>query len=380
MGKTLRFGLVVGERSGDILGAGLIKAIKMRHPNAQFIGIGGELMIAQGCESLFDQERLAVMGFIEPLKRLPELLAIRKQLYHYFLSRPPDVFIGIDAPDFNIDLELKLRAKHIKTVHYVSPSVWAWRQNRIKKIAQAVDLMLTLLPFEADFYRQHQVPVKFVGHPLADQLRPPAKLSIPRKALGIDAPGKTIVALLPGSREAEVRLIGPAFWQAARLCVKSMPEISFIIPAASEARFRQIQTQLEDFPELPISLINGQSTQVMAASNLVVMASGTTTLEAMLLGKPMVVAYRLGWLSYQILSRMVKSKYISLPNLLAGKALVPELIQAQATPQAIAKHVLALLQPDGEQTAVLAEFERIRQSISLNADEQAADAVLELIQ
>ncbi|BFM06187.1 lipid-A-disaccharide synthase [Halioxenophilus aromaticivorans] len=378
MAKPLRFGLVVGERSGDILGAGLIQAIKQRHPDAQFEGIGGELMMAQGFDSWFDQERLAVMGLIEPLKRLPELLRIRKQLFQRFTANPPDVFIGVDSPDFNLDLELKLRKHGIKTVHYVSPSVWAWRQGRIKKIARAVDLMLTLLPFEASFYRQHNVPVKFVGHPLADELAPVDDIQAVRQRLALPCDEVPLVALLPGSREAEVRLVGPVMWQAALQALRQQPQLRFVVPAANAARLAQIKQQLAGHPDLPITVVQGQSTQVMAAANAVVMASGTTTLEALLLGKPMVVAYRMAPLSYAILARLVKSKYISLPNLLADKPLVPELIQDAATPEALAEQLLRILQP-GEQQVLKQEFSAIRQQLSLNASQEAAKAVLELV-
>lgn len=376
--RPLRFGIVAGEKSGDILGAGLIKAIRSRHPEATFFGIGGELMIAQGFNSLFDQERLAIMGLVEPLKRLPELLSIRKQLFVHCCQHPPDVFIGIDSPDFNLDLELKIRQQGIKTVHYVSPSVWAWRQNRIKKIARAVDLMLTLLPFEAEFYRQHRVPVRFVGHPLADELAPVDNLAAVQAELGLVMGDGPLVALMPGSREAEVRLMGPVFWQAAELIWHSNPQIQFIVPAANGARHEQIQTQLEAYPDLPITVVLGQSAAVMSASSAVVMASGTTTLEALLLGKPMVVTYRMARLSFAILSRLVKANYISLPNLLADKALVPELIQDAATPHAIAEQVPRLLEPEYQQSLMQA-FDKIRSQLRLNASEQAAEAVLELI-
>ena len=379
MGKPLRFGLVVGERSGDILGAGLIQALKQRHPDAVFQGIGGELMIEQGFDSWFDQERLAVMGLIEPLKRLPELLNIRKQLLQRFCQHPPDVFIGIDSPDFNLDLELKLRRRGIKTAHYVSPSVWAWRQGRIKKIAQAVDLMLTLLPFEADFYQQHQVPVKFVGHPLADKLAPPADIMAVRDRLDLDNPEQPLIALLPGSREAEVRLVGPVMWAAARLCWQRNPSWRFIVPAANSARAVQIQQQLQTESDLPITLVHGQSTEVMAAADAVVMASGTTTLEALLLGKPMVVAYKMAPLSYSILARLVKSKYISLPNLLADKPLVPELIQQAASADSVAAALTQIMNACEQQT-LRAQFASIHQRLRLNASAEAAQAILELIE
>lgn len=378
MDKPLRLGLVVGEGSGDILGASLMRAIRKIAPQAEFIGVGGPLMIQEGFVSLHDQERLAVMGLIEPLKRLPELLTIRRQLKDYFLTNPPDLFLGIDSPDFNLSLELSLREAGIKTAHYVSPSVWAWRQGRVKKIAQAVDLILTLFPFEAAFYQQHSVPVKFVGHPLADQIKPVTDCQPYRDTLGIQASGP-VIALMPGSREAEVRLIGPLLWQAARLCLQVIPQARFVVPSANPRRHQQLEQQLQEHADLPIQLIAGQSQAVMSASDMVVMASGTTTLEALLLGKPMVVTYKMAWLSYAILARLVRSPYISLPNLLANKALVPELIQDQATPEAIAENMVSLVSNIEVKDALVQQFNEIHRSLAQGASEQAAGALMELI-
>ncbi len=370
----MRIGIVVGEASGDILGAGLMAALQRRYPTARFEGIGGERMIAAGFHSFFEQERLAVMGLVEPLKRLPELLRIRKQIIRHFIDNPPDVFIGIDSPDFNLTIEEKLRRAGIFTVHYVSPSVWAWRQKRIVKIARAVDLMLTLLPFEADFYRQHQVPVCFVGHPLADDIPLQNDQAAARRQLQLESAG-TVVALMPGSRGGEVKMIGPLLWEAARRLQGRAANVYFLVPAANAARRRQIEAQLQQLPPLPLTVVDGQSQQVMSAADVVAMASGTTTLEAMLLKRPMVVVYRFAWLSYAILSRLVKTRFFSLPNLLAGKPLVPELLQDEATPERIADELLVFLQQPHRSEFIREEFTRLHQSIRCDASERAAEAI-----
>jgi len=376
--KPLRIGIVVGEASGDILGAGLMDAIIARHPTAEFEGIGGERMLQRGFTSFFPQDRLAVMGLVEPLKRLPELLRIRRAIVKHFSDDPPDVFIGIDSPDFNLTIEEKLRAQGITTVHYVSPSVWAWRQKRVFKIARAVDLMLTFLPFEAQFYEKHNVPVKFVGHSLADEIPLEPQQKTAKTELGLDDSTR-YVALMPGSRGGEVKLLGPEFWEAASLCLKQLPELKFIVPAANAARRKQIEQQLADYPELPITLVDGQSHQVMAAAEMVLMASGTTTLEAMLLKRPMVVAYKFTPLSYQIFKRLVKTRFFSLPNLLADEALVPELLQRDATPARMSEEMLAVLNNPERDQALQDRFTALHKVIKCDASAQAADAILQLI-
>src|SRR5690606_4345211 len=290
MSDRLRIGIVVGEASGDILGAGLMVALRKHFPEAEFSGIGGPRMLALGFHSFFPQDRLAVMGLVEPLKRLPELLKIRRFLRDHFSENPPDVFIGIDSPDFNLTLEGDLKEHGIPTVHYVSPSVWAWRQKRIIKIARSVDLMLTLLPFEAEFYERHQVPVEFVGHHLADEIPLEVDAAAARKDLHL-APNARVVALMPGSRSTEVEKHAPVFLRAAALCLKRDPGLQFVIPAANSDRYRQLHIQLNQFADLPVLLVNGgQSQKVMIAANVVLLASGTTALEALLLKRPMVIA------------------------------------------------------------------------------------------
>ena len=369
----LRIALVAGEASGDILGSGLMRAIKSRHPDAEFIGVGGPLMEAQGMTSYFPMERLSVMGLVEVLGRLKELLARRKLLIQTLIDEKPDVFIGIDAPDFTLNIELKLRQAGIKTVHYVSPSVWAWRQKRVLKIREGCDLMLTLLPFEARFYEEQGVPVRFVGHPLADTIALQADQVAARAELGFgEGP---VVALMPGSRGGEVGRLGALFFDAAERLMAARPDIRFVLPCASPQRREQIE-QLLQGRELPLTLLDGQSHVALAACNAVLIASGTATLEALLYKRPMVVAYRLAPLTYWILKRMVKSPYVSLPNLLAQRLLVPELLQDAATADSLAQTLLPLLDNGAVQTA---GFDDIHRTLRRDASNQAAEAVLNLI-
>ncbi|WP_282389617.1 lipid-A-disaccharide synthase [Pseudomonas sp. PS01296] len=370
---TLRIALVAGEASGDILGAGLMRALKAQHPAVEFIGVGGPLMQAEGLTSYFPMERLSVMGLVEVLGRLRELLARRKLLIKTLIEEKPDVFIGIDAPDFTLNIELKLRQAGIKTVHYVSPSVWAWRQKRVLKIREGCDLMLTLLPFEARFYEEKGVPVRFVGHTLADAIPLQADRAAARAELGL--PDGPLVALMPGSRGGEVGRLGALFFDAAERLQAQKPGIRFVLPCASPQRHAQIETLLEG-RNLPLTLLDGQSHLALAACDAVLIASGTATLEALLYKRPMVVAYRLAPLTFWILKRMVKSPYISLPNLLAQRLLVPELLQDDATPEALAETLLPLIDGGEEQTR---GFDDIHRTLRRDASNQAADAVLTLI-
>ncbi|CRM26886.1 MULTISPECIES: lipid-A-disaccharide synthase [Pseudomonas] len=370
---NLRIALVAGEASGDILGAGLMRALKAQHPAVEFIGVGGPLMQAEGLTSYFPMERLSVMGLVEVLGRLRELLARRKLLIQTLIEEKPDVFIGIDAPDFTLNIELKLRQAGIKTVHYVSPSVWAWRQKRVLKIREGCDLMLTLLPFEARFYEEKGVPVRFVGHTLADTIPLQADRAAARAELGL--PDGPLVALMPGSRGGEVGRLASVFFEAAERLQALKPGVRFVLPCASPQRRAQIETLLEG-RTLPLTLLDGQSHLALAACDAVLIASGTATLEALLYKRPMVVAYRLAPLTFWILKRMVKSPYISLPNLLAQRLLVPELLQDDATPEALAQTLLPLIDGGEEQTR---GFDDIHRTLRRDASNQAADAVLTLI-
>ncbi len=373
MSRPIRVALVAGEASGDILGCGLMQAIKQRHPDAEFIGVGGARMEAEGLKSFFPMERLAVMGLVEVLGRLFELLRRRRQLARDLIAAKPDVFIGIDAPDFNLGLELKLRRAGIKTVHYVSPSVWAWRQKRVLKIREACDLMLTLFPFEAQFYDEHQVPVRFVGHPLADAIPLQADRATARATLDLPQ-DEPVVALMPGSRGGEVARLGELFLDAAIRLRALRPGIHFLLPCATPERREQLEQMLAG-RDLPLTLLNGHSHEALAACDAVLIASGTATLEALLYKRPMVVAYRVAPLTYRILKRLVRSPYISLPNLLAQRLLVPELIQDAATPEALAQAVAPLI--DGGQVQTEG-FDLIHRTLRRDASVSAADAVLKL--
>ncbi len=375
MTRPLKIALVAGETSGDILGSGLMQAIKVRHPDAQFIGVGGPRMQAEGLDSYFPMERLAVMGLVEVLGRLPELLGRRRRLIRTLIGERPDVFIGIDAPDFTLGVELKLRQAGIRTVHYVSPSVWAWRQKRVLKIRQACDLMLTLFPFEAQFYEAQQVPVCFVGHPLADTIALDADRAAARSALDLPERGG-VVALLPGSRGGEVERLGSLFLDAAERLRALRPGLRFVLPCANAERRAQVEAMLAG-RELSVTLLDGRSHEALAACDAVLIASGTATLEALLFKRPMVVAYRVAPLTYRILKRLVKSPYISLPNLLAGRLLVPELIQDAATPEALAATLSPLLDDGQVQTA---GFDAIHRTLRRGASERAAEAVLQLVE
>jgi lipid-A-disaccharide synthase len=317
------------------------------------------------------------MGLVEPLKRLPELLRIRRDIVRHFSDTRPDVFIGIDSPDFNLGVEQRLRAQGIRTVHYVSPSVWAWRQRRIGKIAKATDLVLTLFPFEAAFYREHGVRVAFVGHPLADEipLLPPQQQA--RMRLGL-APAGRVVALLPGSRHGEVARLGPVFLETAQLLHGADPALQFVLPCATPERRQQLQ-QLGAARLPGMHLLDGESRTAMAAADVVLLASGTAALEALLLKKPMLVCYRMAPLSYALISRLLKVPYFSLPNLLAGERLVEELVQEQVAAPALATKVQTLLHSDAAHARLLQRYQDIHLSLRAGASVAAARAVLELL-
>lgn len=375
--QPLKIAMIAGEHSGDILGADLIRAFKVQHPNAIFYGIGGPRMQAEGFVAHFEMEELAVMGIVEVLGRLPRLLTVRREILQHFSSQQPDVFIGIDAPDFNLPVELKLKQQGIKTVHYVSPSVWAWRQKRIVKIAAATNLVLALLPFEKAFYDLHQVPCRFVGHTLADQMPlAPNKLT-EKQQLGF-AGTQPLLALMPGSRTNEIKLLAPDFLLAAAALQQQLPNLQLVCNMVTEqkaAQFRQIWQQVA--PQLQLTLLVGQARQTLTAADAVLIASGTATLEAMLAKTPMVVAYKANWLTYQIASRLVSVDYFSLPNLLAKRALVPEFLQHEVTVDALVEAMYPLLSTDAKATHTA--FAELHQQIRCDASQQAASAILELI-
>lgn len=380
---TLKITLLAGEASGDLLGGALMTALRSRHGAIDFTGIGGPCMQQQGLVSRAPMERLSVMGLFEPLKRLPELLRIRHNITDYCLHTRPDVFIGIDSPDFNLSIERRLRAAGIRTVHYVSPSVWAWRQKRVLKIKKSVDLMLALFPFEASFYTRHAVPVKFIGHPLADAIPLAPQVDEYRQQLGLDKHSRWL-AVLPGSRMAEARYLTPAFLHTIAWCAQRKDDLQFVIPAASDTLYSFLQLALQQSSECRpyrdrIRLQNGGAQAAMGAADAVLLASGTSTLEAMLLKRPMVVAYRLSRLTHAILRRMIKLPYFSLPNLLADELLVPEFVQQQVCAEQLGPAVLAQLEASERTLRLQRVFTDIHRQLRLGASEQAADAILDII-
>lgn len=380
---TPTIAIVAGEISGDILGAGLITALKRRYPNARFVGVAGSRMMAAGCETLFDMEELSVMGLAEVVKHLPRLLKRRKQVIDTMLALKPDVFIGIDAPDFNLTVEEKLKANGIKTIHYVSPSVWAWRQKRVFKIKRAVDMVLAFLPFEKAFYDRFDVPCRFVGHTMADAIPLNPDRLAACQSLNLD-PNQRYLAILVGSRGSEVGFLSEPFLKTAQLLKKQFPDLQFLVPLVNQTRreqFEQIKAQVA--PDLAVIPLHGQAREAMIAAEATLLASGTAALEAMLCKSPMVVGYKMKPLTYWLAQRLVKTDYISLPNLLANAPLVPELIQHDCNPENLARHLQVYLSEnpaDKQQTAALKQqFLDIHRLIQCNADEQAADAVVEVL-
>lgn len=372
--------MVAGEASGDNLGAPLIRALKASHPNACFVGIGGPAMIKEGLSSWTDIERLSVNGFVDPIKRLPELVRILMSTRNRVIAAKVDCFIGVDFNFFNLLLERLLKERGVKTVHYVSPTVWAWRKWRIRSIARSVDLMLALYPFEKEVYVKNNINVVFVGHPLADQISPdpsPRDKSIARERLGFGM-GDPVIAVLPGSRGSEVRYSGPDFLKAAVLIAAATPGCKFVIPAANPRRRDQVEQLAKEFAsDLDITMIDGDARLAMQASDVVLVNSGTATLEALLLKRPMVMSYRLGRVTYGIVSRMVATPWFALPNILAGRALVPEFIQNAATPEALGGAVLGLLKA-GDNPELMQAFDHIHRTLRRDAASEAARAVLSL--
>lgn len=374
---TVRIAMVAGETSGDLLASHLIAALKARIPDAVFFGIGGSRMCGEGFDAWWPSEALAVMGFSDALKRYRELSAIRSALRKRLLAEKPDIFIGVDAPDFNLGLEAALKAGGVTTVHYVSPSIWAWRRGRINKIREAVAHILALFPFEAPLYEQAGIPVTYVGHPLADTLPMKPDRDAMREQLGVAA-AAPVFALLPGSRQGELRLLAEPFIRAARLIHETLPDAQFLVPLATRETRLLFEEALYrcEAGDLPIRLLFGHAHDAMTAADGVLVASGTATLEAALLKRPMVIAYKLAPFSYFLMKRMGYLPYVGLPNILAGRFVVPEFIQHAATPENLAQAMLAQYADKAQRAEIVAEFERQHLLLQQNTAEKAAAAVL----
>lgn len=387
--RKLKIGIVVGEVSGDTLGAKLIRSFREQGIDAEFEGIGGPQMLAEGFKSYYPMDILSVMGIVEVLKDIKKLFAVRDGLVETWTKDPVDVFIGIDAPDFNLRLSKTLKQKQlsIKTVQYVSPSVWAWRQGRVHGIKASIDLVLCLFPFEKAFFKKWDVPAAFVGHPLASQLPLNNDLAEAQAELGLD-PTQKYIALLPGSRRGEIERLGPLVLDAAKILHQKYPDYTFLIPAINEMRKQQIENLLAQYPDslkAHIRLMENTSSeskigrQVMNASNIIALASGTATLEAMLLHRPMVTFYKLHWLTYQIAKLLVKIPYFSLPNIIAGKKVIQELIQSEATPENLAAEIEKLMDIETAQIQVMQHLTMHKQLLSGNS-EDPVKALLDLLQ
>lgn len=380
-GGRKRFALVAGEASGDQLGAGLVAALRERHPDAEFAGIGGDAMRAAGVDTWFDAGELAVMGLAEVLRELPRLLRLRRGLRRRVLAWQPDVFIGIDAPDFNLGLERRLRRGGIPTVHYVSPSVWAWRSGRARTIGRSADRVLCLFPMEPDIYAAHGVDARFVGHPMADEMPLDPDRGAARRQLGLPREG-AVLAVLPGSRLGEIERLGAVFLEAAERVAAQVPGLRIAIPAASPGCRRAIEALLaaSNLPAGTVHLFSGQSREAMIASDVVLLASGTATLETMLAKRPMVVGYRVARGTELLVrgTRLMRTRHFSLPNVLAGEALVPELMQQDCTPGQLAAAVLGWLRDPAAVAALEPRFREIHLALRRDASARAADAIQDL--
>lgn len=376
----LRFAMIAGELSGDRLGAGLVRALRERQPDSRFGGIAGPAMQAAGCDAWRDSSELAVMGLFEVLRHLPRIRRVMIEAVDRIVRERPAVLVGIDAPDFNLRVEQSVRRAGVRTVHYVSPSVWAWRAGRVRTLREACDLVLCLLPFEQAFLAAHGVPAEFVGHPLADELPEdpspePARLEL---GLRVDAP---TLAVLPGSRRGELDRLGPVFARTVSWLHARAPALQFVAPMATPELAATFRAQLDALaPGAAVTLVDGRSHEAMIASDAVLLASGTATLEAMLLGRPMVVAYRLSPLTYGMLRglRLVRVAHVSLPNLLAGEGLVPELLQSAARADRLGAELLSLLERGPRRASLIERFAGLREQLRRNASERAAEAVLRI--
>jgi lipid-A-disaccharide synthase len=380
-GAAPRLAMVAGEASGDLLAAAMLAACRSRWPAVQAMGIGGPAMLAQGFEAWWPQSRLAVRGYVEVLPRLRELLAMRRALAQRLLAQPPDVFMGVDAPDFNLDLEVALRERGVPTVHFVSPSFWAWRASKIDKLRRAADQVLCVFPFEPELLQAHGVPATYVGHPLASMIALAPDRAAARQQLGLDSQ-EVVVALLPGSREAEIRHLALRFFQAARHMLRQRPALRFAVPTLPALRAQvQAAAQAAGFAtgDRALHLFEGQSHGVLAACDVALVASGTATLEAALFKRPMVIAYHMPWLSWQIMRRKQLQPWVGLPNILCQEFVVPEFIQERAQPDALAAAVLDWLDRPQQAAAVQQRFEQLHHLLRRDTARLASDAIEKIL-
>jgi len=375
--RRLDVGIVAGEPSGDLLGAGLMQALRARVPDVRFCGVGGPRMLEQGLESLESIDAFAMNGFVEPIRRFPNLLRVIRSLRAAFLADRPDVFVGVDFNVFNLLLERLLKRRGIPTIHYVSPSVYAWRRGRVKRIGRAADLVMTLYPFEPPLYERDGVRAEFVGHPLADAIEPLDGTAAARNELGVAA-NRLVIALLPGSRMSEIAAHGRLFMQTAERLQRTLGRPLFLVPCVDAATANAMDAIAREFASLDVRVLHGDSHRALASADVALVKSGTGTLEAMLFGKPMVVTYRLGALSYRIVKALLRTPYVALPNILAGRRLVPELLQHDADPERLARALLAELER-GREGSHLTEFRSLHASLRRGANQRAAAAVLALI-
>lgn len=377
----MKFGIVAGEVSGDLLGARLIRALLKRYPHATFEGIAGPQMQAAGCRTLFPMESLALMGLTEVLPHIPKVLWIRHRLLKHFMTTPPDVFIGIDAPEFNLSIEKKLKKAGILTVHYTSPTLWAWRPGRIHHITQSTDLMLTLFPFEPNYYKQTTTQAVYVGHPLSEEIKEAPDKMIARQRLNLPW-DKTIIALMPGSRAHELHYLAELFIKTAQWCVAQRPQKNFLFTycMVNAARRQQFETLLKQHaPQLPVQPILNNSRDMISAADIILASPGTKTLEAFLLNRPIVTAYRLSWLTYQLGKYLVKIRRFTLPNILAEKTFIPEFIQSAATVDNLGQSLLDHLEKPGLLAEVQENYRKLKQQLKQSASEEAADTIKELL-
>jgi lipid-A-disaccharide synthase len=369
--------LVAGEASGDQLGAALIKAIRLKEPDVRFAGIGGPLMKAEGCDCWWDTGELSLMGLVEVVSHLPRLIKLKRQLIQRVVELKPDVYIGIDAPDFNLRVEKKLKARSIPVIHYVSPTIWAWRAGRVKTITKSTDRVLCLFPFEPDCYRGYPVAANYTGHPMADEIPREVEFEPARIALGVET-GGACVALLPGSRMSELEKLSPSILDAAVILSKRYPGIRFLMPAATEKLRQHFEAILPGYPDVNCTVFDGRAKQVMAAADVVITASGTATLEIMLVNRPMVVCYRIAQTTYNLMKwfNMLKTRFFSLPNILAGELLVPELLQHEVTGQRIADSAIQWLDNPELVNQLKHRFDDLHKVLKIDAAATAGDVVL----